>query len=131
MINTNAIKIILVGTIGMLLLNSCNDKAKNYAANDPIYKNIDTTVRPGDDFFKYANGAWLKRNPIPPAYAAWGIGNVVEEELRDRLKKINLQALNANAKKGSNTQKIGDFYFSGMDTLDIEKRGLTPLAPEL
>jgi putative endopeptidase len=131
MINTNAIKTILVGTIGMLLLNACNDKAKNYAANDPIYKNIDTTVKPGDDFFQYANGAWLKKNPIPPAYAAWGIGNVVNEELRDRLKKINEDALNANAANGSSTQKIGDFYFSGMDTVGIEKQGLSPLKPEL
>ncbi len=131
MINSNAIKTILVGTIGMLLLNACNDKAKNYAANDPIYKNIDTTVKPGDDFFQYANGAWLKKNPIPPAYAAWGIGNVVNEELRDRLKKINEDALNANAANGSSTQKIGDFYFSGMDTVNIEKLGLSPLKPEM
>ncbi|HEY4196813.1 MAG TPA: M13 family metallopeptidase [Mucilaginibacter sp.] len=131
MINANAIKTILVGTIGMFLLNACNDKAKDYAANDPIYKNIDTTVKPGDDFFQYANGAWLKKNPIPPAYAAWGIGNVVNEELRDRLKKINEDALNANAANGSSTQKIGDFYFSGMDTVNIEKMGASPLKPEM
>src|ERR1700744_5567722 len=110
MINTNAIKTILVGTIGMLLLNACNDKAKNYAANDPVYKNIDTTVKPGDDFFQYANGDWLKKNPIPPAYAAGGIGNVVNEELRDRLKKITEDALNANAANGGSAPKIVYFY---------------------
>ena len=116
---------------GALLLGACHDKEKAYAKNDVVFKNLDISVHPGDDFFKYANGSWLKKNPIPAAYAAWGIGNVVEEELRDRLKKINLQALSAHAKKGTNTQKIGDFYFSGMDTLDIEKRGLAPLSPEL
>jgi putative endopeptidase len=62
---------------------------------------------------------------------AWGIGNVVQEELRDRMKKINEDALKANAPKGSNTQKIGDFYFSGMDTVNIEKQGIAPLNDEL
>jgi putative endopeptidase len=131
MVKTNGIKIILIGTIGVLLLNACKDKAKDYAATDPIYKNIDSTVKPGDNFFQYANGAWLKKNPIPPAYASWGIGNVVNEELRDRLKKINEDALKENAANGTSSQKIGDFYFSGMDTVNIEKLGLSPLKPEL
>lgn len=117
--------------VAILFLTACNNKTKNYADNDIIFKNMDTTVKPGDDFFKYANGAWLKKNPIPAAYPAWGIGNVVNEELRDRLKKINEDALNAKAEKGSNTQKIGDFYFSGMDTVNIEKQGLDPLKAEM
>jgi putative endopeptidase len=121
---------IIISTACTLLISACTDKKKDYAANDVIFKNLDTTVKPGDDFFQYANGGWLKKNPIPPAYSSWGIGNVVEEELRDRLKKINVEALTANAPKGSNTQKIGDFYFSGMDTLNIEKEGLDPLKAE-
>jgi len=115
----------------VLFITACNTKTKNYADNDIIFKNMDTTVKPGDDFFKYANGAWLKKNPIPAAYPSWGIGNVVNDELRDRLKKINEDALNAKAEKGSNTQKIGDFYFSGMDTVGIEKQGLDPLKAEM
>ncbi|ASU32427.1 M13 family metallopeptidase [Mucilaginibacter xinganensis] len=126
-----ALRAVLAGTIGMLFLLSCNRKTKNYADNDVIFRDLDQTIKPGDDFFKYANNGWLKKNPIPPAYSSWGIGDVVEEELRDRLKKINVEALTANAPKGSNTQKIGDFYFSGLDTVDIEKEGLDPLKPEL
>ncbi|QEM12913.1 M13 family metallopeptidase [Mucilaginibacter rubeus] len=115
------------------LLSACSheDKTKAYEAGDPVIHNMDTTVKPGDDFFKYANGTWLRKNPIPAAYASWGIGNVVQDELRDRMKKINEDALKANAPKGSNTQKIGDFYFSGMDTVNIEKQGLSPLKDEL
>jgi putative endopeptidase len=126
-----ATKFLLIGTVGVLLLSACKHGSKDYASNDAIYKDIDTTVKPGDDFFQYANGTWLKKNPIPAAYSSWGIGNVVQEELRDRLKKINDDALNAKAEKGSSTQKIGDFYYSGMDTVDIEKQGLAPLKPEL
>jgi putative endopeptidase len=99
--------------------------------NDPVYNNLDQTVNPGADFFMYANGGWIKRNPIPPAYSSWGIGNTVQEEIRDRLKKINEDALKANAAKGSAMQKIGDFYYSGLDSAGIEKSGLTPLQSQL
>ncbi|HEX8021844.1 M13 family metallopeptidase [Mucilaginibacter sp.] len=98
---------------------------------DPVYDNLDQSVKPGDDFFKYANGGWLKRNPIPAAYSSWGIGNVVSEELRDRLKKINEDALKANAPKGTSTQKIGDFYYTGLDSVTIEKQGINPIKTQL
>lgn len=115
-----------------LLLGSCKqDMDKIYADNDPLIKNMDKSAKPGDDFFKYANGQWMKNNPIPAAYSSWGIGNLVQDDLRDKLRKINEDALKANADKGSNTQKIGDFYFSGMDTVGIEKQGLDPLKGEL
>ncbi|MDB5136057.1 MAG: family peptidase [Mucilaginibacter sp.] len=99
--------------------------------NDPVFNNLDQTVSPGADFFMYANGGWIKRNPIPPAYSSWGIGNVVQEEIRDRLKKINESALKANAAKGTGTQKIGDFYFTGLDSAGIEKMGISPLQEQL
>ncbi|WP_374948902.1 M13 family metallopeptidase [Mucilaginibacter sp.] len=115
-----------------LFTSSCKqDMAKIYEANDPLIKNMDASAKPGDDFFLYANGKWLKENPIPGAYSSWGIGNLVQEDLRSKLKKINEDALKQNAAKGSNTQKIGDFYYSGMDTVTIEKQGITPLKAEL
>jgi putative endopeptidase len=115
-----------------LWLSSCKqDMTKTYAANDPLIKNMDTLAKPGDDFFLYANGKWLKENPIPAAYSSWGIGNLVQEDLRTKLKKINEDALKENAAKGTNTQKIGDFYYSGMDTVNIEKQGLNSLKDEL
>lgn len=128
---TIAIRALVICSFTALAITSCKQSTNTVIANDPVNTDRDTTVKPGDDFFTYANGTWLKNNPIPAAYASWGVGNLVEEELRDKLKKINEEALTANAPKGSNTQKIGDFYYSGMDTLDIEKQGLSPLKPEL
>jgi len=124
-------KAIALGSLTMLAFNSCKRSTDTHVAIDPVYTDRDTTVKPGDDFFTYANGGWLKKNPIPPAYSNWGIGNLVDEEIRNRLKTINDDALKANAPKGSDTQKIGDFYYSGMDTVSIEKQGLSPLKPEL
>src|SRR6202000_1992127 len=99
--------------------------------NDPVFKNLDKSVKPGDDFFLYANGGWIKRNPIPPAYSSWGIGNEVGEEIKLRLKKITEDAMAAKAPVGTASQKIGDFYYSGLDTVTIEKAGIKPIQPLL
>jgi putative endopeptidase len=129
---TLAKKTCVMALTGISLLYACkNNQKSDNPANDPVSTDRDTTVKPGDDFFNYANGAWLKKHPIPPAYSSWGINRVVQEELRNRLKKLNEDALKANAAKGTNTQKIGDFYYTGMDTVTIEKQGLSPLKDEL
>ena len=112
-----------------LILNSGNSQIKK--ANDPVYQNLDQSVKPGDNFFLYANGGWLKRNPIPAAYSSWGIGNVVSDDLRERLRKINEDAEKAHAAIGTNTQKIGDFYHSGLDSISIQKMGVNALREQL
>ena len=95
--------------------------------------NIDSSVQPCDNFFQYANGSWLKNNPVPAAESRWGSFN----ELADRnyaTQKAILEELSRNAataKAGSNAQKVGDFYASAMDTVAIEKAGLTYLKPYL
>ncbi|HEY8999714.1 MAG TPA: M13 family metallopeptidase [Mucilaginibacter sp.] len=123
--------VIYIAAIAAFALCAYQTKQFTDKPNDPVYNNLDQSVKPGDDFFKYANGGWLKKNPIPPAYSSWGIGNVVSEEIRERLKKINEDALKANAPKGSATQKIGDFYYSGLDSAGIEKSGLSPLSAQI
>ncbi|MDP9081263.1 MAG: M13 family metallopeptidase [Bacteroidota bacterium] len=123
--------VIYIAALAAFALCAYQTKAIIDSLDDPIYKNIDPSVKPGEDFFSYANGTWLKNNPIPPAYSSWGIGNIVTEEIRDRLKKVNEDALKANAAKGTSTQKIGDFYYSGLDTTGIEKAGISPLQAQL
>ena len=99
---------------------------------DILLANADTTISPGRDFFQYANGTWLKNNPIPASESIWSIYNLVQEETYSRLKEISVNAATANdAKPGTALQKIGDFYASAMDTTAIEKNGLKPLQPEL
>jgi putative endopeptidase len=56
-------KSIIIGTV---LFSACSNKSKNYALNDVIFKDPDTSVKPGDDFFSYANGGWLKKKSYPP-----------------------------------------------------------------
>lgn len=100
--------------------------------HDILAENIDKTINPGDDFFKFACGNWLKKNPIPESESVWFIGKLVEEEIYFRLKDISEKAAkDTTSIKGSALQKIGDFYFSGIDTPTIEKKGIQPLRPEL
>ena len=100
-------------------------------ATDLLASNLDTTVSPAQDFFEYANGGWIKHNPIPASESGWGIGNLVQEEIYNRLQKINEDAVNAKAAEGTVTQKIGDFWQSAMDTAALNKEGISPLKNDL
>ena len=124
------IKKITISTLTMLLLVSCAKKEVDFV--DPLITNRDTTVSPSDDFFLYANGGWFKRNPIPTSERSNGIFRTIGDTINAQIKTIcEKSASNSNAAKGSNEQKIGDFYSSGMDTITIEKLGLQPLETEL
>lgn len=94
--------------------------------------NMDTTVRPGDNFFMYANGAWLKTNPIPASETRWGSFNELQENNYKALHQLLDEAASKkDAKAGSNDQKVGDFYRTGMDSAAADKAGITPLNPIL
>jgi putative endopeptidase len=111
-------------------LASCSPVAQQNTKQDILVANRDTTVNPADDFFDYANGGWIKNNQIPADEARWGIGNLVQKELYEKLKRINEDAL-AKAEKTGSGQQIGDFWFSAMDSVSIEKNGIEPLREEL
>ncbi len=116
-----------ISALTTLLLVSCNKKEIQF--EDPLITNRDTTVSPTDDFFHYANGGWFKKHPIPDSESSNGIFRMIGDTINAQIKDIcEKSAKNEEAPKGSNEQKIGDFYASGMDTLAIEKMGLKPLA---
>ncbi|MFT3844501.1 MAG: M13 family metallopeptidase [Lacibacter sp.] len=109
------------------LFSSCKNETSTKP--DALASNMDTTVNPAQDFFLYANGGWIKKNPIPADESSWGIGNLVINENLNRLKTINENAAKENAAAGSTSQKIGDFWKSAMDSTAIEQNGLKPLQP--
>ncbi len=92
---------------------------------------VDPAVSPRADFFHYSVGRWLRQHPIPPSERSWGISHVVQEETYRRLLAISESAArDARAPRGANAQKIGDFWYAGMDTATIARQGMTPLADE-
>ena len=110
-----------------------NSLKTNESADKPdlLHAALDTTVSPGDDFFAYANGTWLKNNPIPASESNMGIGKKVQDEIYGRLRQTSVEAAAASAAPGSNQQKIGDFWAVGMDSVKADKLGFTPIQAEL
>ena len=117
--------------LGMTACGQSAGTAATPASADFLASNMDPSANPGVDFFEYANGGWLKRNPIPPSESGWGIGNVVREELYVNLRTINESAARSTNPAGSDQQKIGDFWATAMDTAKAERMGIHPLDAEL
>lgn len=94
--------------------------------------NMDLSVKPGDDFYQYASGTWIKNNPVPAKETRWGSFN----ELRDfNINAVRSLVEEAAADKaapaGSAKRRVGDFYAAAMDSLTIEKLGYTPIKADL
>ena len=95
-------------------------------------ESLDKTCEPCQAFYRFANGEWVKKNPIPAAYPRWGRFDALAEVNREHLRQIlEKAAANRSAAPGSNEQKIGDFYASCMDEPRINAEGAKPLEPEL
>ena len=119
-------KVLTIGAVATAAVAFKNDKDPKFI--DPA--NMDLSVRPGDNFYLYANGGWLKKNPIPASKTRWGSFDVLREESSQRLQAL-LEDASKNSGKGRLQQMIGDFYRSGMDSAAIEARGFKPIEAEL
>lgn len=91
---------------------------------------IDKSVKPGDDFYAYANGNWLKRTTIPPDQARWGSFNILAQETQRRTRGL-IENTAKSATPGSEQAKIGDFYSTFMDEKGIEAKGVAPIQAQL
>lgn len=126
-----------------LLATACSPTAQAPTASAPapapsapkadvLAPHIDSTINPGDDFFSFANGAWLKANPIPASEAGWGIGELVNEDLLVKLRTISEGAAsNKTTAAGSDERKVGDFWDTAMNESLAEKLGIAPVQPDL
>ncbi|MFM7054040.1 MAG: M13 family metallopeptidase [Bacteroidota bacterium] len=127
-------KSILVCSTLMLLLASCGNKSNEENGNqsDFLASNIDTTINPAEDFFLYANNGWFKKNPIPASEGSNGLWQLIRDTINAQVKEIcENAAADAKATKGSNKQKIGDMFFSGMDSVNINQQGIGAIKAEL
>lgn len=119
----------------VLLLSNCKNETKNNSSSsstpDRLALNIDSTFNPADDFFMFANNGWFKNNPIPASEQSNGLWQLIQDTINAQVRNIcEENAALTNSEKGSAKQKVGDFFFSGMDTASINKNGLTDLKSE-
>ncbi len=92
---------------------------------------MDAAVKPGDDFYLYTNGAWIKRTEIPPDRASIGVFSTLTDLSNKRTADLIAEAAKSAAPAGSNARKIADLYNSYMDEAAIEAKGIEPLRPRL
>lgn len=93
--------------------------------------NLDNSVRPQDDFFSYACGGWMKKNPLPAAYSRYGSFDVLGEDNNKRINGILKELLSGSYAKGSTEQKLSDLCKLSMDEARRNKEGVQPLMPLL
>jgi putative endopeptidase len=103
-----------------------NDNPKKYIDK----ANMDLSVKPGDNFYRYANGNWIKTHPVPASKTRWGSFDELREESSKRMRAL-LEDAAKNSTKDRLNQMIGDFYSSGMDSIAIEKKGYQPIEADL
>jgi putative endopeptidase len=98
------------------------------AAQNAYPQDMDRAVKPGDDFYRYANGGWLKTETIPAGQSSLDNRAILTERTGARVRSLIQEAATAPSARGSLQQKVGDYYASFMEEGAIEAKGLTPLA---
>jgi putative endopeptidase len=111
----------------IIAISSCK-QTKKVQVPDALVSHIDSTIKAGDDFFLFANGRWFRQNPIPASEQSNGIFQLIQDTINAQVRHVcESSAAIKDALKGSNKQKIGDFFYSGMDSLTLNKKGISEL----
>jgi putative endopeptidase len=126
--------IIITVIVTSLLSACCNHQKENSMEKTPaiLISNMDNTITPGNNFFEFVNGKWMKDNDIPAEYSQYGAFTELFENNQKQLRSLVEEVSGKNdIEQGSVAQKIRDLYNSGMDSLAIENAGIEPLSSEL
>ncbi len=115
----------------MLTLVALSIAAARPAVRNRLADEMDNSIKPGDDFYKYANGGWLKANIIPVGRSSYDTRALLAEKTSQQVRDLIENAAFAHATKGSVAQRVGDYYASFLDQGGIEAKGLLPLADEM
>jgi len=126
-------KLLLLVTVGSLSSVAAWAAPTNGAPNIPRFsiEYMDKSVAPGDDFFHYADGTWIKNNPVPPDKARWVSFTELQERNWYLIHQILDSTVAGNSPANSPPRKVGDFFRSAMDTNRIEQLGFKPIEPDL
>jgi len=134
------VKKLLIGASALFALAACSQEqaATQTTAEDASALRsgidltaMDTSVRPGDDFFSYVNGTWVAETEIPADKASYNMFNIINEETQENVKAIIEASATGDFAKGTDEQKVGDLYKSYMDMETRNARGVEPLQPLL
>ena len=124
---TTCFNVFICGLILITATTSCKQTKFSSENRDALASHVDSTAKAGSDFFQYANGKWFKQNPIPASEQSNGIWQLIQDTINSQVRTICETSSSIKADKGSNKQKIGDFFFSGMDSTLLNRTGINDL----
>jgi putative endopeptidase len=124
-------RVVTSALLGLASLAAYSQDAAKPETHGIAIANMDPSVKPGDDFYEYSNGGWIKRTEIPPDRSRIGVFSTLDDLSNKRTEGLIEEAVKANAPEGSNTRKIADLYTSYMNEAAIDAKGLDPLRPRL
>ncbi len=125
---------LLVCTAVGVCFTSCQTKqSEKKTLIKPVFsaEDMDLTANPGENFYQYANGGWMKQHPLPDDKSRYGSFDKLAEDSKVKVRTIVEKAAAEKGEAGSVSQKIGDFYNSGMNTEAINAAGYEPIKPLL
>jgi len=128
---STAFRLLLAWTFGFALLAAYAQDAPKQDTHGIVVANMDRSVKPGDNFYEYANGDWIKRTELPPDRSRMGVFSALADLSDKRTAALIEEAAKGNAPAGSSSRKIADLYNSYMNEAAIEAKGLAPLRPHL
>ena len=128
----------LTGAVATLIVNAGGQIVAKDAITAPAVSlsptasgDMDSSVKPGDDFYRYANGGWLAKSVLPAVQTSYDTRAMLKEKASGQVRDLIQAAATAPSEKGGLAQKVGDYYASFMDEASIEAKGFTPLADEM
>ena len=127
---------LLIASVLLSSITYAADGGKNKKTPPPEKKkyidkaNMDLSAKPGDNFYQYANGTWVKNNPVPASRTRWGSFDELRQESSKRLQNL-LEGATKTTNPDRKTKIIGDLYKSGMDSLAIEAKGYQPIKNDI
>jgi putative endopeptidase len=134
------VKKLFLGATALFVIAACGQQeppsVTEAAAEAPLISGIDvsgmdTSISPGDDFFAYVNGNWIKNNEMPADKSRYGTFDMLRDQSQDTVKTIIERSASGDFEKGTDEQKVGDLYNSYLDWDTRNARGIEPLQPEL
>ena len=126
---------LIISAMALMALAACEQKAAT-ETSPPLNAGIDiadldSSIRPGDDFFAYVNGKWVAETEMPADKSRYGTFDILRDESQEHVKAIIEMSATGDFAKGSDEQKVGDLYKSYLDMDTRNARGVEPLQPEL